>query len=160
MRSELKYLSRKEFKKGLAETLQELLSQDEVDVEQVKGIPDAAKSGLEYTLDTGKAIAVELARAHARGEPEAMEQVNALLAASGRTMQDIIAGGLANQRDHMERIDRLIRIAETRRNASLREIERYRAVLSEAARRNVQEIEDAEFEVIEMTPPERARREH
>jgi hypothetical protein len=53
--------------------------------------------------------------------------------------------------DKIERIDRLITIAETRRNAMLREIDRRRAVLSEALRRQVQEVE-GEFEVVEKTP--------
>ena len=43
-------------------------------------------------------------------------------------------------------------IAENRRNASLREIDRRRAVLGETLRRSVQEVENAEFEVIEKTP--------
>jgi hypothetical protein len=55
--------------------------------------------------------------------------------------------------DKIERIDRLITIAETRRNAMLREIDRRRAVLSEALRRQVQEVE-GEFEVVEKTPEE------
>ena len=55
--------------------------------------------------------------------------------------------------DKIERIDRLITVAETRRNAMLREIDRRRAVLSEALRRQVQEVE-AEFEVIEKAPTE------
>ena len=49
-------------------------------------------------------------------------------------------------------MDRLSAIAENRRNASLREIERRRAALGGALRRGVQEIEDGEFEVIETTP--------
>ena len=54
--------------------------------------------------------------------------------------------------DYIERIDRLTAIAESRRNASLREIDRRRAVLGETLRQSVQEIEDAEFKVIETTP--------
>ena len=54
--------------------------------------------------------------------------------------------------DDIERIDHLITIAVNRRNASLREIDRRRAVLGESLRRSVQEIEEAEFEVIEGTP--------
>ena len=57
------------------------------------------------------------------------------------------------QLDYIERIDRLATIAESRRNASLHEIERRRAVFGETLRRSVQEIEDGEFEVIETTPP-------
>jgi len=56
--------------------------------------------------------------------------------------------------DRIERIDRLISIAETRRNISLREIDRRRMVLGEALRRNLQEVEEGEFEVIETTPAE------
>jgi hypothetical protein len=49
-------------------------------------------------------------------------------------------------------MDHLTTIAENRRNAGLREIDRRRAVLAETVRRSVQEIEDGEFEVIEPTP--------
>jgi hypothetical protein len=59
---------------------------------------------------------------------------------------------VADKLDTIERIDRLITIAESRRNASLHEIERRRAVLGETLRQSVQEIEDGEFEVIETTP--------
>jgi hypothetical protein len=65
-----------------------------------------------------------------------------------------MADALAYRLDTIERIDRLISIVESRRNASLREIERRRAVLGETLRRSVQEIEDGEFEVIEPTPAE------
>jgi hypothetical protein len=92
----------------------------------------------------------ELAEAYARREPDAINQVDELLAASGLTMHDIMAEGLMGNIDTIERIDRLITIAETRRNASLREVDRHRAALGEAVRRNVQEVE-GEFEVIETT---------
>ena len=59
---------------------------------------------------------------------------------------------LAEELDNIERIDRLATIAECRRNASLREIDRRRAVLGEKLRRNVQAVEDREFEVIDATP--------
>jgi hypothetical protein len=60
---------------------------------------------------------------------------------------------LVEELDNIERIDRLTTIAETRRNAMLREIDRRRAVLSEALRRQVQEVE-GEFKVVEKTPAE------
>ena len=58
---------------------------------------------------------------------------------------------LARELNDIERIDRLATIAETRRNAMLREIDRRRAVLGEALRRQVQEVE-GEFEVVEKAP--------
>jgi hypothetical protein len=63
----------------------------------------------------------------------------------------VIADAFAEKLGYIERIDRLTAIAESRRNASLREIERHRAVLGETLRRSVQDIEDAEFKVIETT---------
>ena len=53
--------------------------------------------------------------------------------------------------DKIERIDRLITIAENRRNTMLHEIDRRRAVLGQALRRQVEEVE-GEFEVVEKTP--------
>ena len=69
------------------------------------------------------------------------------------SMDAFMADALANRLDSIERIDRLTTIAESRRNASLHEIERRHAVFGETLRRSVQEIEDGEFEVIETTPP-------
>ena len=63
-----------------------------------------------------------------------------------------MADALAEKLDDIERIDRRISNVESRRNASLHEIERRRAVFGETLRRSVQEIEDGEFEVIETTP--------
>jgi len=54
--------------------------------------------------------------------------------------------------EHIERIDRLSSSAESRRNTSLREIERRNAVLGGALRRGVHDIEDAEFKAIERDP--------
>jgi hypothetical protein len=94
-------------------------------------------------------MARHLARLHARHEPKAIKQVNRVLAYYGLTLHDIMAKGLTAKIEEIERIDRLIAIAESRRNASLREIDRHRAALGEAVRRKVQEVEDAEFEVVE-----------
>jgi hypothetical protein len=109
-------------------------------------------------------MAEALGREYVRREPEAIQLVNELLASSGRTMHDLMVEALPGKFDEIERIDRLLTIAETRRNISLREIDRRRAVLGEVLRRKLQEVEDAEFEVIEPTPadgqrPVQARRE-
>ena len=68
------------------------------------------------------------------------------------SIETLTVEALAQELDYIERIDRLTTIAESRRNASLREIDRRRAVLGETLRRSVQEAEDREFEVIEVTP--------
>ena len=89
---------------------------------------------------------------YARREPDAVTLVDELLTGGGMSMDALMADALAEKLDYIERIDRLTTIAENRRNASLREIDRRRAVLGETLRRSVQEIEDDEFEVIETTP--------
>ena len=68
--------------------------------------------------------------------------VHEILTDAGVSMDGLMADALAEKLDDIERIDRLISIAESRRNASLYEIERRRAVLGETLRRSVQEIED------------------
>jgi hypothetical protein len=97
--------------------------------------------------------AEELVKAYAQRTLSAVTQVNKhLLAGASVSMDSITAKALAEGFDYIERIDRLTTIAENRRNASLREIDRHRAALGESLRRSVQDIEDGEFEVIEPTP--------
>ena len=95
--------------------------------------------------------AKELVQEHLRREPDAVTLIDELLTGAGMSMDALMADALTKQLDNIERIDRLATIAENRRNASLREIDRRRAVLGEALRRSVQEIEAAEFEVIQTT---------
>ena len=57
-------------------------------------------------------------------------------------------GATLNTIEHAERVDRLITIAEGRRNAVLREIDRRRAVLAQMLQARAQEIEATEFETI------------
>jgi hypothetical protein len=104
-------------------------------------------------------------QAYARSDPGVVKMVNKLLASRGQTMDDLIANAVAikagDRNDpltFMERIDRLITIVESRRNATLREIDRRRAVLGEKLRRGLQEVQ-GEFEVIgKMPAKERAQR--
>ena len=68
------------------------------------------------------------------------------------SIETLTVEALAGKLDYIERIDRLTTIAEGRRNASLREIDRRRTALGETLRRSVQDVEDGELEVIETTP--------
>ena len=88
-------------------------------------------------------------------KPTGIKLINQLLASAGSGIDALMAQALAEQLDNFEQIDRLITIAETRRNAALRETDRRRAALGESLRRQVQEVE-GEFEVIEKTPAETA----
>ena len=102
--------------------------------------------------DAKRRKAKELVQEYVRREPDAVTLVHELLTDAGMSMDALMADALAKKLDDIERIDRLTTIAESRRNASLHEIERRRAVLGETLRRSVQEIEDGEFEEIETTP--------
>jgi hypothetical protein len=94
----------------------------------------------------------KLVESYSRREPWAVEEVQEFLDAAGRTMDGLVAKALEPELDNMERLDRLITIAETRRNASLKEIDRRRTTLGQVLRQSVQEVEDAEFNEIEATP--------
>ena len=64
------------------------------------------------------------------------------------TADALIVPHLKPQLEWIERVDRLTTVAETRRNASLQEIDRRRSALGEKLRRSMQEIEHT---VIETT---------
>jgi hypothetical protein len=123
--------------------------------------PDATKKIDELLEATGKSTysiyqaikngtVEQLTRSCVRGEPRAVKRVNKLVALRGVTVQDLVAEPLSRKMDAIERMDRLIASAETRRNASLREIDRRRAVLGQELRRSL-EAADNDFEVIEAT---------
>lgn len=146
-----------------AQTLAYRCAQNEADaVDKVNEVLD----GIELDLDldgTGLTMdkvldgarghkAKALVQQYARREPDAVTLIRKLLASAGVSMDALVAKKLERYLDLIERIDRLATIAESRRNASLREIDRRRAALGQTLRRSMQEIEDGEFRVIETTP--------
>jgi hypothetical protein len=82
-------------------------------------------------------------------EPEAIKRVDAILESAGLTMHSVMAQSLSIKLDDIERIDRMIALAEARRNAALREIEAHRENLSHKLRRAVQQVENGQFRAIE-----------
>jgi hypothetical protein len=104
--------------------------------------------------------AQELVQGYLRREPDAVTLVDELLADAGRGMDSFMTGVLGDRIDEIERIDRLTAIAEARRNAALREIDRRGAVLGETLRRSVREIENDDFadgEVVHELPPAKGK---
>jgi hypothetical protein len=165
---------KEDFEQTLAENLQDRLEDQaenfsrELARQYIENEPDAVEQVKELlsadalTPHDIRAFAMErkvenLARAYARRELDAIKEVNEILAASDCTMDDLMAGALADGLNGdqllttIERVDRLATIAETRRNASLHELDRHRAVFGAALRRNLQEVEDGEFK--EIKPP-------
>jgi hypothetical protein len=91
----------------------------------------------------------QLGQAWAAGDKGARREVAAALKKAELTIDELTAATVESKIDSFERLDRMLASAEARRNNALREIERHRAALGSAARRSVEEIEDAEFRDVE-----------
>jgi hypothetical protein len=137
-----------------AQTLARACAWDESDaVDKVDEILGRIGRSMNYLLERAKAHKTEeLAQRYGRREPVTVKWVDKLLAAAGVNIESLMVKALANELDLIERIDRLITNAESRRDASLREIDRRRAVLGQTLRKSLQEVEDHEFQVIEAAP--------
>ena len=110
-----------------------------------------AHKGLKEALTplVGWSEADDLAKAWAARKPSALKQVDKILASAGMTMDAVMAQTLSLKLDDIERIERMIAMAEARRNIILREIEWHREMLSQTLRRAVQQVEDGQLRVIE-----------
>jgi len=65
---------------------------------------------------------------------------------------ELMAATLDENIDAIDRIERLTALAEGRRIVAFREIDRHRVTLANKLRQCVQQVEDAEFKVIEEQP--------
>jgi hypothetical protein len=154
-------LHKKHFKRYLAELLRNNLPTEQADSADTLAAECAPHTdeanekldevlgsiGLEMTtvLDNARgAKAKVLVQEYVRGKQAAVTLVHKLLADAGVSMDTFMAKAFPYKIDNIERIDRLATVAESRRNAALREIYRRRAVLGERLRRSVQQIEDGE----------------
>ena len=159
----------KHFADELTQVLQEQVPQDQADaaqalaqacarneadaVNKVNKILSSINREMDNILECAQFNwARELVQEYAKREPNAVTMVHELVAGAGMSMDDFMADALVDKLDDIERIDRLTTIAENRRNDSLHEIERRRAILGATLRQTVQEIEEGEFKVIEATP--------
>jgi hypothetical protein len=94
----------------------------------------------------------EFAQKYVQRESNAVTIVHMALAGANTNIDDLMANKICDMFDTIERIDRLITIAENRRNSSLHEIDRHRTALAKALRCTIQDVEDAEYQVIETRP--------
>jgi hypothetical protein len=105
-------------------------------VHRVNKILDRAGLYLDNVLDRAKRrTAEEFTRDYFRGDPDAATVVHELLTRAGKSIDVLSAEALNQTLDFVERVDRLTATAESRRNASLREIDRRRPLLAETLRR-------------------------
>jgi hypothetical protein len=138
-----------------AETLARRCAENEPDaVDKVNNVLDGIRSNMDDIVATARdRKAKELVHDYVRRDPDTVVMINELLTQTGRSIDAFMAEALVEKLDYIERIDRRATIAENRRNASLTEIERRRAVFGATLRQSVEKIEDAEFKVIDATPP-------
>jgi hypothetical protein len=99
----------------------------------------------------------DLMEAWAARKPEAIEQVNRLLASAGLTMDAFMLELFCDNLHAVECIERMIAKAEARRNDALFEIERHRSTFAFTLRRTVQQVE-AEHQAVVANSAERAPR--
>jgi hypothetical protein len=108
--------------------------------------------GLTETLAplVGRSQAETLAEGWAARKSDVVEEVNKILTSAGLTTDSILAQTFSLKMDDIERIEHVMALAEARRNATLREIDRHRQTLGQKLRRAA-ELEDGQFRVIEHT---------
>jgi hypothetical protein len=109
--------------------------------------------GLSETLAplVGRSQAETLAEGWAARKPEVVEEVTKTLTSAGLTTDSIVAQTFSLKLNDIERIEHMIALAEARRNATLREIDRHRQTLGRKLRRAPQQLEDGQFRAIEHT---------
>jgi len=90
------------------------------------------------------------------GDPSVVARVDELLSPTGLTVASVTAEVFVAISEALERIDRMMMSAESRRNTALREIERHRSSFAQALRRGSEEVVEAEFE--DVAPDRRAQK--
>jgi hypothetical protein len=107
--------------------------------------------GLAETLAplVGRAQAETLAEGWAARKPNVVEEVNKTLASAGLSADSILAQTFSVKLDEIERIEQMAAVAEARRDATLREIDRHRQTLGQKLRRAAQELDDGQCRLIE-----------
>lgn len=115
---------------------------------KTEGKTDFADLNLSFNLTPGPPSPQQkLAKKWAARNPSAINRVNKLLASANITMETVVAKAFVDKFDQIERIDRFIMIAEGRRNAILREIDRHRTTLAHSLRQTIRDVE-GEFKVV------------
>src|SRR5262249_53695546 len=109
--------------------------------------------GLSETLAplVGRSQAETLAEGWAARKPDVVEEVNKILTSAGLATDSILAQTFSLKVNDIERIEHMMALAEARRNATLREIDRHRQTLGRKLRRGAEQLEGGQFRVIEHT---------
>jgi hypothetical protein len=103
---------------------------------------------------SNKSALTKLIEEWGRQKSRAIDRVDRMLASAGLTMDAVMALTLSENLDKIERIERMIVIAQTRRDATLDEIDRRRARLGRALRLAALPMDDGADLVVEPEPME------
>ena len=122
---------------------------------------DALRATLKPLLSCGFSLdadekAGELAFEYTFGVESSVKKVDELLSQAKMTKDAVHAQAMALHIDTFEKFDRLIWAAESRRDASLREIEHHRAPFGQSLRRAIAQVEAVEVRKLE--PPTEQKR--
>jgi len=112
---------------------------------EYKGLSEA------LTPLVGRVQAETLAEGWAARKSDVVEKVNKTLTSAGLSTDSILAQTFSLKLNDIERIEHMAALADARRNATLREIERHRQTLGQRLRQPAQQIEDGQVRVIEST---------
>jgi hypothetical protein len=146
---------------GSTDILGEILVRDYGDLDfqvlrlrrvQVNLIKVNTYKGLAETLTplVGRSRAETLAEGWAAKKSGVVAEVDQILASANLNIDGVLAQTFSIKLNELERIEHLIALAETRRNATLREIERHQQALAQKLTRAAQQIE--EIRLIDSTP--------
>jgi len=115
-------------------------------------LPDALRTVLKIHKVSDRRANILVKKWRAQG-PTAKDEIRKTLASLNLTFDDVLAQAFLIQIEQIERIDRLITIAEARRNDVLREIDRHRASSAQKMRDEIQRLSKMiELEAIESVP--------
>jgi hypothetical protein len=115
----------------------------------------AAHEGMAEVLRPLVDCPEQFAKGWARRSERTVRNVEAALAKAGSCMDAVAARTFSARIGDFERIERMLTVAEARRNGALRELDRYRASFALRLRRAVQAAEDASLAVVAPAPPAR-----
>ena len=132
-------------------TMAQRCARDEDDA--IEEVDDILDGGLDDVWNGARDRKLkELVKGYVRGESDAVALIEEVLIGASKSIDDLMAEALVSNLGKVERIDHLTTIAEGRRNASLREIDRRRPVFAETLRRSVQQMEHDQLQAIEAAP--------
>jgi hypothetical protein len=127
-----------------AQTLADACAQNEPDaVDKVNDFLHGVRESMDNILYRARVHKSKaLVQEYVRRDPDAVKLTQEHLDRAGVTIDTLTVQNLAKDFDYIERIDRLTTIAESRRNTSLREIDRRRAALAQTPRPIVEHIKE------------------